>query len=130
MNTKNILPTLAVVALTCVRALAFPEVNIDGVAGFQDTPMEPDGKWHVHDPARPQPPLVTPGSFSENATPPSDAIVLFDGKDLSQWRDKRTGEAAPWTVADGVATSAKDDIVTTNEFSVKQLYLAVHEPTP
>ena len=69
------------------------EIVIDGVAGFQDTPMQPDGKWHVHDPARPQPPIVTPGTFSENATPPSDAIVLFDGKDLSQWRDKKTGDA-------------------------------------
>src|SRR5437879_835395 len=62
------------------------EVTIDGVAGFQDTPLQPDGKWHVHDPARPQPPVVTPGStFSQQAAPPSDAIVLFDGKDLSHW---------------------------------------------
>ena len=59
------------------------EIVIDGVAGFQDTPMQPDGKWHVHDPARPQPPVVTPGTFSENATPPGDATVLFNGKDLS-----------------------------------------------
>ena len=106
------------------------ETVIDGVAGFQDTPMEPDGLWHVHDPARPQPPVVTPGTFSENATPPSDAIVLFDGKDLSQWRDKQTGEAAPWTVDDGVATSAKGDIVTTNEFGDLQLHLEFREPTP
>jgi hypothetical protein len=106
------------------------ETVIDGVAGFQDTPMQPDGQWHVHDPARPQPPVVTPGTFSENVTPPSDAIVLFDGKDLSQWRDKRTGEEAPWTVADGVATSAKDDIETTNEFSDLQLHLEFREPTP
>ena len=55
------------------------EVVIDGVAGFQDTPMQPDGKWHVHDPARPQPPVVTPGSFSENATPPSDADLIVRG---------------------------------------------------
>ena len=53
----------------------FVETVIDGVAGFQDTPMQPDGKWHVHDPARPQPPVVTPGTFSDNATPPSDAMV-------------------------------------------------------
>jgi len=33
------------------------EIVINGVAGFQDTPMQPDGKWHVHDPARPQPPI-------------------------------------------------------------------------
>jgi hypothetical protein len=106
------------------------EITIDGVAGFHDTPMEPDGKWHVHDPARPQSPIVTPGnSFSQNATPPSDAIVLFDGKDLSQWRDKKTGGIAPWKIEDGVAISAKDDIQTTNQFGDIQLHLEFREPT-
>jgi len=92
--------------------------------------MEPDGKWHVHDPARPQPPIVTPGSFSEQATPPSDAFVLFDGKDLSQWVDKASGGPVGWTVADGVATSAKGDIQTTNQFGSLQLHLEFREPTP
>jgi hypothetical protein len=105
------------------------EIVIDGVAGFQDTPMEPDGKWHVHDPARPQPPVVTPGSFSEKATPPADAIVLFAGKDLSQWTDK-SGNPAPWTVQDGVATSAKSDIVTKEKFGDIQLHLEFREPVP
>ena len=107
------------------------ETIIDGVAGFQDTPMQPDGKWHVHDPARPQPVVVTPGkTFSAEATPPSDAVVLFDGKDLSQWRDKKTGGDAQWSVADGIATSAKGDIVTTNKFGDIQLHLEFREPTP
>jgi len=106
------------------------EVTIDGVAGFQDTPMEPDGLWHVHDPARPQPPVVTPGTFSENATPPADAIVLFNGTDLSQWRDKKTGGPVGWSVVDGVAVSAKGDIQTTNEFGDLQLHLEFKEPVP
>jgi Domain of Unknown Function (DUF1080) len=107
------------------------DIVIDGVEGFQDTPMQPDGKWHVHDPARPQPPIVTPGvSFSENAAPPSDAIVLFDGKDLSQWVDKKTGGPALWTVEDGVMVSAKGDIQTTNQFGDIQLHLEFREPTP
>jgi hypothetical protein len=104
------------------------EITIDGVEGFQDTPMEPDGKWHVHDPARPQPPVVTPGTFSENATPPSDAIVLFDGKDLSQWVDKKTGGPVGWSVVDGVAVSAKGDIQTVKEFGDLQLHLEFREP--
>ena len=106
------------------------EVVIDGVEGFQNTPLEPDGKWHVHDPARPQPPVVTPGTFSETAKAPSDAIVLFDGKDLSQWRDKKTGGEPGWIVSEGVATSAKGDIVTTNQFGDLQLHLEFREPTP
>src|SRR5215210_4033227 len=51
--------------------------------GFTDTPMLPGLPWHVHDPARPHPPVVTPGATP--GAPPSDAIVLFDGKDLSKW---------------------------------------------
>ena len=91
---------IALVAVAANVALAqaepkpkFTEIVIDGVAGFQDTPMQPDGKWHVHDPARPQPPIVTPGTFSAQATPPSDAIVLFDGKrlvELARQEDRRS----------------------------------------
>ena len=107
------------------------EIVIDGIAGFQDTPMQPDGKWHVHDPARPLPPVVTPGnSFSQMAPPPDDAVVLFDGKDLTQWRDKKTGGPALWKVEAGAAVSVKGDIVTTNKFGDLQLHLEFREPTP
>jgi hypothetical protein len=112
------------------KPVPFIEITTNGVSGFQDTPLQPDGLWHVHDPARPQPPTVTPGTFSELATPPSDATVLFDGKDLSQWRDRGTGGPVAWTVQDGVATSAKGDIQTTNEFGDIQLHLEFREPTP
>jgi len=127
-----------IVALTVIAVnLALAEdkqkpksVTIDGVTGYQDTPLEPGSQWHVHDPARPQPPVVTPGkSFSENAAPPADAIVLFDGKDLSQWTDRK-GNPAPWTVTNGVAISDKADIVTTNQFGDFQLHLEFLEPTP
>lgn len=130
---KTITCTLAILAVALNLALAqqkFQETVIDGVAGFQDTPMQPDGKWHVHDPARPQPPVVAPGAFSQNAAPPGDALVLFDGKDMSQWRDRKTGGPALWTVADGVATTAKGDIVTTNKFGDIQLHLEFREPMP
>jgi hypothetical protein len=73
---------------------------------------------------------VTPGTFSAGATPPSDAIVLFDGTDLSQWRDAKSGGPAQWVVADGVATSAKGDVVTTNKFGDIQLHLEFREPVP
>jgi hypothetical protein len=131
---KKIIITASLAALASNLALAQTtknvEVTIDGVSGFQDTPMQPDGKWHVHDPARPQPPIVTPGMFSENATPPGDAIVLFDGKDLSQWVDKKTGGPVGWSVVDGVAISAKGDIQTTNQFGDLQLHVEFREPTP
>jgi hypothetical protein len=73
--------------------------------GYDDTPFLPDGKWRVHDIARPHPPLVTPGA--KPGDPPSDAIVLFDGKDLSKWAETNAkGETgAPqtprWKVENG-----------------------------
>lgn len=135
MKKQLVAITLATLLATLMAARAQTrqtnvEVTIDGVEGFQDTPLQPDGKWHVHDPARPQSPVVTPGTFSENATPPSDALVLFDGTDLSQWRDKSTGGPVGWQVVDGVAVSAKGDIQTTNTFGDIQLHLEFKEPVP
>ncbi|HEX5000833.1 MAG TPA: DUF1080 domain-containing protein [Terriglobia bacterium] len=63
--------------------------------GYTDTPILPDLPWHVHDPARPHPAVVTPGA--EPGAAPSDAIVLFDGKDLSHWTPTRQ----PWKVENG-----------------------------
>src|ERR1035437_9050367 len=45
----------------------------------------PDQKWLGHDHSRPQPRKVTPGVPIPTPAAPSDAIVLFDGKDLSKW---------------------------------------------
>src|SRR5690606_26327742 len=72
------------------------ETVINGVAGFKDTPVIPNTPWHVHDPERPQPPVVKPGDAPSKPVPaPSDAIVLFDGSDLSKWRNK-DGQPAAW----------------------------------
>lgn len=142
MKCSKLLSTLSVIALTGCAAQQevqptsaptpakphFQNIVINGVEGFQDTPMQPDGLWHVHDPARPQPPIVATGNFSQQAPPPSDAIVLFDGTDLSQWRDKKTGGPVGWSVVDGVAVSAQGDIVTTNQFGDMQLHLEFREP--
>ncbi len=53
----------------------------------------------------PVPPVVTPGA--NNTAPPSDAIVLFDGKSLDEWVSNRDKSPAQWTVADGVLTVNK-----------------------
>jgi hypothetical protein len=64
---------------------SIPESAGDDRRGYTDTPQLPGQKWKVHDAERPRPRMVQPGLPLLNEAPPSDAIVLFDGKDLSQW---------------------------------------------
>lgn len=59
-------------------------------------------KWAIHDESRPLPPVVDPGPAGPPAPAPSDAVVLFDGKDLSKWEDMKGGPAR-WKVEDGYA---------------------------
>ncbi len=63
--------------------------------GYDDTPLLPGGQWQVHDGNRPQPRIVTPGTTPGSA--PSDAIILFDGTDLSNWQSG-SGNDAEWEI--------------------------------
>ncbi len=115
-----------------------PAFAADGAAseaekidGFRDTPMLPGAKWHLHDPDRPQPRVVTPGAtFSQNAPAPSDAEVLFDGKDLSKWQTGG-GQDAPWTVKDGyMETAGREGIRTRGKWADFQLHVEFTTPLP
>lgn len=68
-------------------------------------------------------PVVTPGET--NNAPPSDAVILFDGADLSAWKG---GEK--WTVEDGVAIVGKGFIVSKQEFGSCQLHVEWSAPEP
>lgn len=90
-------------ALTLLRAQQPPASAGDDVRGYNDTPQITGQKWKVHDMERPRPVKVSPGA-AVNEAPPSDAIVLFDGKDLSQWVTRgKTGaaEEPTWKVEQG-----------------------------
>jgi hypothetical protein len=91
-------------ALTALRAQQPPASAGDDVRGYNDTPPITGQKWKVHDMDRPRPVKVSPGAPLSSWAPPSDAIVLFDGKDLSQWVSQgRTGpsQEAKWKVEQG-----------------------------
>ncbi|HJQ24614.1 MAG TPA: DUF1080 domain-containing protein [Blastocatellia bacterium] len=76
-----------------------------------------------------EPPIITPGRTA--ADPPSDAIVLFDGRDLSAWRSVRDNGAAKWNVRDGYMEVAArtGDIATKQEFGDCQLHIEWATPT-
>jgi hypothetical protein len=92
------------------------------------------GKWMVHDMKRPVPPVVTPGEAScadKVGSAPSDAIVLFDGKDLSRWESvKKQGEPAPWKMGEGCFETVKDSgfIRTKGKFGSCQLHIEFATP--
>jgi hypothetical protein len=64
----------------------------------------PDEKWPVHSMERPRPPVVTPAPGGAPVPAPADAIMLFDGKDLSLWKQQKTKEGeedtARWNLAE------------------------------
>ncbi|MFZ2053746.1 MAG: DUF1080 domain-containing protein [Candidatus Aminicenantales bacterium] len=59
-------------------------------------------KWAIHDLNRPTPPVVDPGPAGPPMPAPADAVILFDGKDLSKWEDGKGGPAG-WKVENGYA---------------------------
>ena len=69
-------------------------------------------------------PVVTPGAI------PSDAIVLFDGKNLDNWESAKDGSPAAWKVADGKMTvvGGKGNISTKEKFSNYQLHIEWQSP--
>ena len=101
--------------------------------GYDDTPIIPGTPWHVHDGTRPQPPVVAPGTESSQeraGAPPSDAVILFDGKDLSGWVGG-AGDPAGWKVEDGTmeVVPGTGSIQTAEHFGDCQLHLEWCAPT-
>lgn len=119
-------------AITLAALLGAGLVSIIAAPGkdeHKQTPMLPDQPWHVHDLNRPAPRVVTPGAtFSHGAPAPSDAVVLFDGTDLSKWKGAK-GEAG-WKVENGYMEAVKKsgDISTKDEFGDFQLHLEFATP--
>ena len=123
--------------VSCTGLVAWAWQKPTGL-GFQDTPLLPGSRWHVHDGDRPQPPIVTPGTFSTPDAPgkaPSDAIVLFDGHDVSAWRAEN-GDPSGWKVADGAmivppkGTPGGGPTFTKQKFGDIQIHLEFATPTP
>ena len=90
------------------------------------------GRWLIHDVNRPAPPVITPGIAS---TPdaagkaPSDAVVLFDGTDLSQWTDTK-GNPTKWIMGDGYMECVKGSgyIQSKRKFGSCQLHVEFATP--
>ena len=99
------------------------------VLGYDNTITIPGHTFRVHDATRPQPPVVTPGPAL--GAPPSDAIILYDGKDLSKWAQRVDGKLvdAQWPLRDGYFESGRGgSIVTRDNFGDVQLHVEFATP--
>lgn len=94
-----------------------------GTAVSQQQPTKP--KPEETEVWQPVPAIVTPGVT--NAGAPSDAIVLFDGKNLDEWVSAQDGTPARWNVHDGIVTVVKapgvGSIETKRRFKDYQLHV-------
>jgi len=95
---------------------------------------QPDPNWLDHDRARPLPPVVSPATSStqqQAGKAPSDAIVLFDGKDLSQWVSM-DGTPTKWITREGYMECVKGSgyVRTLQNFGDCQLHIEWATPTP
>jgi hypothetical protein len=92
-------------------------------------------QWSPNDRNRPEPSIITPGTVSTQAkagSPPSDAVVLFNGKDLSNWEAVRGGGPVKWTVGKGYfeVASGTGDIQTKQAYGDCQIHLEWTTPNP
>lgn len=108
------------VRLVCATALVAVPVS-----------AQVDTRWPQHSTDRPQPRVVDPGPGSLPAPPPKDAIVLFDGKDLSKWA-QADGKPAAWIVRDGYfeVRPGSGTLVTRDSFGDVQLHIEFMSPSP
>jgi len=94
-----------------------------GVRGYSDTPIQPWSGFHVHDADRPAPKRVDPGPFVASPPAPADSVVLFNGKDLSQFGSN------DWHVVDGCIEAVSGTLATTQSFGDCQIHLEWQTPT-
>lgn len=86
--------------------------------------------WKAHDKDRPAPQVVSPGEDNSTSTPPSDAIVLFDGNSMDAWRSAAGGEAK-WKVVNGAMESVAGAgyVYTKRKFGDCQLHVEWASPS-
>jgi len=112
-----------------IRALALATVSVSSAFA------QSVGDWPIHSTSRPQPAVVDPGPAGTPVAPPSDALVLFDGRSLNEWRvadTSKTPAPARWKIENGYmeVVAGTGSIATRRGFGDAQLHVEWAAPTP
>jgi Domain of Unknown Function (DUF1080) len=123
-----------IAAAVCALPFLVSSLHADGA--FYGDPPDETHPWAIHDMNRPQPPRVEPATFSSQekpGTPPSDAVVLFDGTDaaIANWISDKNGEPTKWVVKDGTLQCVPGSgyVRTKEEFADCQLHIEWSAPS-
>lgn len=115
------------------KVFVFPILSLLSLIAF--IPMASSARaqlstgWKAHDLSRPEPPVVRPAPADNPGGPPSDAVILFDGKSLDKWQSS-DGKQAKWKIVDGAMESVPGSgyVVTKDKFSDFQLHVEFATP--
>jgi hypothetical protein len=130
MKSAAVLLIASSAAVLAARQAQPPAAQAPAPTGYKDTPMQPNGKWHIHDDDRPRPVVIKPGAFA-GLPAPEDAIVLLgSGSDLSKWQMQDGGGPVTWPIENGVLASGKGFIRTKeDDFTDYQLHVEFATPS-
>ena len=127
-NLRLILSVVAILALCGGLRVVQQVLAQEGPEWNEGLPKQYKSIWLKHDINRPKPRKVDPGPTA--ASPPSDAIVLFDGTDLLQWENTNPKRKL-WDVRDGyMEVNGQGSIRTKAKFGDCQIHVEYRAPTP
>jgi 3-keto-disaccharide hydrolase len=114
--------------IACTAAPASSASQSTSTNPYETTLM----KWPQHSMDRPKPPVIRVGALAGPVSAPSDAIVLFDGHDLSKWTVQGSNTAAKWKIENGYmeVVAKTGNIETKQGFGDVQLHVEWMAPTP
>jgi hypothetical protein len=125
MKFNSFLPAMQLLALGALGALVIAPLTVQA---------QPDPNYSSHDRTQPLPPVIVPGTAStqeQPGRPPSDAVILFDGKSIANWVSM-DGSPTRWIVKEGYMECVKGSgyVRTLENFGDCQLHIEWAAPLP
>jgi hypothetical protein len=114
---------VSVAAISCIVS------GQQAPTGYDDTPMQPNGRWRIHDGSRPQPKVVTPGATSAEPAPQDATVLVGAGADRGAWQ-MMDGTPVTWPMTNGELSTGTGMIRTRAEFTDYQLHVEFATPSP